>query len=185
MAQLFLWKKTPPNSGSFWVLRLFNICARIFYAPNAIILLVYIPDKIKMSFSCTDDFFVKIAIFCKTIAGPLSEVKRHWMVNWLKLLNQLDVIPKPLYKIRLNNVTEMFSCWERRWVDFDVASRPVSATAAIFSDVCTVFVFGLSVRMPISFTFSQHNEHTELTVLLFFQNRNLRTHSAALPRFSK
>ena len=37
-------------------------------------------------------FFAKIGIFCKSIAGPLSEAKTHWMVNWLQLLNQLNFV---------------------------------------------------------------------------------------------
>ena len=49
------------------------------------------------------------------------------------------------------------------------AARPLSATAALYSDVRTFF--GLSMRMPVSFTFSQDNEHTEVTVLLFFKNQ--------------
>ena len=62
-----------PNSESFWVHRLFYVCVRVFCAPNATILLVYITAKIKMSFICKDDFFfAKIGIFCKSIAGPYS-----------------------------------------------------------------------------------------------------------------
>ena len=39
-----------PNSESFWVRWLFNVYVRVFCAPNATMLLVYIPAKIKMSF---------------------------------------------------------------------------------------------------------------------------------------
>ena len=35
--------KSAANSDSFWVRRLFNVCVRVFCAPNATILLVYIP----------------------------------------------------------------------------------------------------------------------------------------------
>ena len=49
--------KSPPNSVSFWVRRLFKVCVRVFCAPNATILLLYIPAKIKMSFIWKDDFF--------------------------------------------------------------------------------------------------------------------------------
>ena len=71
--------KSAPNSDSFWVRRLFNVCMRVFSTPNATILLVYIPAKIKMSFIWKDDlffffFFAKISIFCKSIAGPLPSV---------------------------------------------------------------------------------------------------------------
>ena len=51
------WLKSAPNSDSFWVRRLFNVCVRVFRAPNAIILIVHIPAKIKMSFIWKDDFF--------------------------------------------------------------------------------------------------------------------------------
>ena len=52
--------KSSPNRDSFWVHRLFNVCRWVFCAPNATILLVYIPAKIKMSFIWKDDFFAKI-----------------------------------------------------------------------------------------------------------------------------
>ena len=42
--------KSSPNSDSIWVRRLFNVCMRVFCAPNATILRVYIPANIKMSF---------------------------------------------------------------------------------------------------------------------------------------
>ena len=71
-------------------------------------------------------------------------------------------------------ISEMIYCWERRWIDIDGASNTLSPTAARFSGARTVFGFsrfGLSMRMPVSFTFfSQDNEHTEPKVLLFFQN---------------
>ena len=50
--------KSAPNSDSFWVHRLFNVCVRIFCTPNATILLVYIAAKIKMRFILKDDFFL-------------------------------------------------------------------------------------------------------------------------------
>ena len=45
----------------------------IFCAPNAIILLVYIPAKIKMRFIWKHNFFSKIGIFCKSISGNISQ----------------------------------------------------------------------------------------------------------------
>ena len=53
--------KSAPNSDSFWVRRVFNVCMRVFCALNAIILLVYTPAKIKMSCIWKDDYFAKIA----------------------------------------------------------------------------------------------------------------------------
>ena len=67
----------------------------------------------------------------------------------------------------------MFHCWERRWIDVDGVSHTLSATAAIIAGVSTVFGFsrfGLSMRMPVSYTFSRENEQTVLKVLLFFKN---------------
>ena len=72
--------------------------------------------------------------------------------NW----NLYGVIPRSLRKIHLNDVSGMFKCWEWRWIDVDGASHTLSATAAIFPGVRTVFgflLFGLAMRMPVSFTF--------------------------------
>ena len=63
--------KSAPNSDSFWVRRLFNVCVRVFCAPNATILLVYIPGNIKINFIWKDDFLPK------SITDPLSEAKTH------------------------------------------------------------------------------------------------------------
>ena len=91
-----------------------------------------------------------------------------------------------LCEIRLNGASEMFDCWEQWWIDVDGASHTLSATAAIFSGIRTVFGlsrFGLSMRMTVSFTFfSQDNEYTELTggSLLPKSVRNFTTHSVAI-----
>ena len=83
--------KSAPNSDSFWVRRLFNIYVQVFCAPNATILLVYLPAKIKMSFIWKDDLFAKISIFCKSIAGPLPSVVQaytqpYWFGGRIKLI---------------------------------------------------------------------------------------------------
>ena len=57
MANYASGPKSAPNSDSFWVRRLFNVCVLVFCTPNATILLVYIPAKIKMSFVWKNDFF--------------------------------------------------------------------------------------------------------------------------------
>ena len=49
--------KSAPNSDSFWVRRLLNVCVQFFCASNATIMLVYIPAKIKMSSIWKDDLF--------------------------------------------------------------------------------------------------------------------------------
>ena len=61
MAQLCRWTKIHTKQWFVWVRRLFNVCVRVFRAPNATILFVYIAAKIKMSFVRKDDFvFAKI-----------------------------------------------------------------------------------------------------------------------------
>ena len=50
--------KSARNSESFWVRRLFNVCVRVFCAPNATILFIYIPDKIKWASSEKMIFFL-------------------------------------------------------------------------------------------------------------------------------
>ena len=106
--------KSAPNSDSFWVRWLFKVCVRVFCAPNATILIVYIPAKIKMSFIWKDDcFLVKIGIFCKSIAGQKLigwSIGFKFWTNW----TLHAVITRSLCKIRLIDVSEMFNCWERR-----------------------------------------------------------------------
>ena len=74
----------------------------------------------------------------------------NYWTNW----TSYDIIPMSLCKIHFNDVSEMFSCWEQRWIDVDGASHTLSVTAVIFSGVRTVFGFsrfGLSMRMRIRF----------------------------------
>ena len=105
----FLWtkKKWPnyvaPNSDSFWVRRLFNVCVRVFCAPNATIL----PAKIKMSFIWKNDFFffAKIGIFCKLIAGPLSEALFKRIHN--HKLNSRNLKITDIYFLCLYRVRQM------------------------------------------------------------------------------
>ena len=80
--------KSAPNSDLFWVRLLFNICVRIFCAPNEKILLVYIAAKIKMSFNRKYDFFLsKSASFqrCSSVyhIQPTIFVRRKDKTNYL------------------------------------------------------------------------------------------------------
>ena len=77
--------KSGPNSDSFWVRPLFNVCVRQFC------LLTY-PPRSKWASSEKIISFAKIVIFCKSIANPLSKTKTHCMFNWLQLLNQLNFV---------------------------------------------------------------------------------------------
>ena len=63
--------KSEPNSDSFWVRRLCNVCMQVFSAPNAqFCLFTYMP-RLKWASFLNMIFFVRIGIFCKSIAGPL------------------------------------------------------------------------------------------------------------------
>ena len=73
MAQLCLWTKSGPQMRQFCM---FTYPPRSIWASS---------EKIMF-------FFGKIAIFCKSIAGPVSEAKTHWMANWLQLLHQLNFV---------------------------------------------------------------------------------------------
>ena len=53
-------------------------------------------------------FFAKIVIFYESIAVPFSEVKTHWIVNWLHLLNQLDSVWR-YAKVFMQNFVSMMS----------------------------------------------------------------------------
>ena len=169
--------KSAPNRDSFWMRRFSNVCIQVFCAPNAAILLVYIPAKIKMSFFWKDDFLPKLASSVGWSQACIGKRKCiEWSIDFNSWINctLYGVIPRSLCKIHLNDVSEMFNCWEQWWIEVDGASRTLSATTAIFWDICTVFgfsLFGLSMRIQVSFTFfPKDNEYKELTVLLFFQN---------------
>ena len=104
-------------------------------------------------------FLPKSASSVRRSQGHLAKRNRiGWSIGFNSWTNWTfyGVIPSSLSKIHLNDVSEIVNCWERRWIDVDGASHTLSATAAIFSGVCTVFGlsrFGLSMRMPVSFTF--------------------------------
>ena len=183
--------KSAPNRDSFWVRRLLNVCVLIFCAPNATILLVYIAAKINMSFIWKDDFF-----FVSKSASSVSLSQAHlakrkhigWSIGFNAWTNWTlyGVIPRFLCKIRVSDVSERFNYWERRWIDVDVALHRLSATAAIFSGVRTVFGFSrcsLSMRMPVSFTF--FHKMTNIWSWWCFSPSKIRTqfslNSATLP----
>ena len=142
---------------SFWVRRLFKVCVRVFCAPNATILLVYISAKIKVKASSekTIFFLATIGIFCKSIAGPLSVAKTHWTVNWLQLLNQLHFVwlytkvfmqnssQWCLRNVQLLRIT-VSCCWRRFTHSFCHSSSILG---------CMQCFWLFTMRMPVSFTF--------------------------------
>ena len=71
--------KSAPNSDSFFERLLFNICVRVFCAPNATILLVYIPAKIKISFIWKDYFFLSksSSFVCRSQVHLAKRIHNH------------------------------------------------------------------------------------------------------------
>ena len=122
-------------------------------------------------------FFARIDIFWKSIAIPLSEAKTHWMVNFLHLQNRLGfewchtkVFMQNSSQWCLRNIqllrTTVNWCWWRFTYTFWHNSNILGCTHCLW-----LFSFGLSIGMPIFSLFShKDNVHTELTMLLFFQN---------------
>ena len=118
------------------------------------------PPRSKWASSKTMIFFLpKSASFVNRSQDHLAKRKRiGWSIGFKSWTNWTlyGVMPRSLCKIHLNDVSEMFNCWERRKIDVDGASYTLSVTAAIFSGVRTVFGFsrvGLSMRMPVTFIF--------------------------------
>ena len=151
--------KSAPNIYSFWV-PAFQCMRAGFSVPQMLqISLVYIPAQIKMSFIWKDDFLSKSAFYASQSQAHLAKQKRIvWSIDFNSWGNCTlhGIIPRYLCQIPLNYVSEIFICWERRWIDVDGASRILSVTAAIFSGVRTDFGFsrfGLSMSVPVSFTF--------------------------------
>ena len=76
--------KSAPNSESFWVCQLFNVCVRVFCAPNARVLLVYIPVNNKMSFIWKNDFF-----FLPKSASSVSRSQAHFPALFKRIHNHI------------------------------------------------------------------------------------------------
>ena len=115
-------------------------------------------------------FFVKIDIFCKLIAGALSEAKTHWMVGWLQLPNQLNFVwrhAKFVYmmspRTSMNGDDLMLMALYTNFLQQQQYSR-VYALFLTFHALVYLWV------CQFISLFSQDNEHTEQTILLFFQN---------------
>ena len=81
----------------------------------------HIPAKIKMSFFWKDDFFfffAKIGIFCKSVAGPLNEMKTHWM-DWICVCSVfVSYVAIFLFLISIYKAAYESTYFE--WYEFDV-----------------------------------------------------------------
>ena len=98
-------------------------------------------------------FFAKIGIFCKSIAGPLSEAKTHWVVNWLHLLKQLNFVSR--HTIQLLRTT--------------VSGGTFCHSSNILGCMHCFWLFTLWFIDEDQTVLSLFS-HTALTVLLFVQN---------------
>ena len=124
-----------------------------------------------MSFICKDDIFCKIGISCKSIVGPISEAKTPWMVNRLQLLNQLNFVWRH---------TKVFMQNSSQWIDGELILMALHThflpqqqyfrVYALFLGFHDEFIDEDASFLHFLSFFSQDNEHTELTVLLFFRN---------------
>ena len=160
MAQLWFWTKIRTKEWLVLGASTFQCMRAGFLCPKCVNIacLNTLQDQ--------NELHLKRYFFLPKSASSISRSQAHlakrkriaWSIGFNSWTNWTlcDVIPRSLCKIRLNDVSEMFNCWERRWIDVDSASHTLFATATIFSDVRTVFSFtrfGLSMRMPVSFTY--------------------------------
>ena len=85
--------------------------------------------------------------FLPKSASSVSQSQAHLAKRKCNGFNSLTnwtlygLIPRSLCKIRSNYISAMFNCWELRRIDVQGASHTLSATAATFSGVRTVFDF--------------------------------------------
>ena len=120
-------------------------------------------------------FFVEIGIFCKSIAGPLSEAETHWIVKWLQLRNQLNFVWRHTKVFMQNssqwclrNVqllrTTMNWCW---WL----FTHTFCHSSNIFGCIhCFTLWFIDEDASFFHFFHKITNIRSTLTVLLFFKN---------------
>ena len=176
--------------------RLFKVCVRVFCARNAAILLVYILAKIKMNFIWKDDLYSKIGTFCKSLAGPLSEAKTHWMVGQLTttpepiglcMASYQDLYAKyasiisPAYQLLWTTVN--WWCWWRFTHTFCYSSNIFGAYTLFLAFHTLVYRWGCQF-LSLFFT-RQRTYGDDGASLLKKSACNFRTHPAILPWFSK
>ena len=153
MVQLYLWTKIPTKQWLVFGASAFQ-CMRVgFLCPkcNNFACLHTRQDQNELHLKRIF-FFAKIGIFCKSIEGPLSESKTHWMstgFNYWTNWTLYGVISRSLCKIRLRNVqllrTTVNWCWCRFTHTFCHSSK--------IPGCMYCFWLSRSMRMPVSFTF--------------------------------
>ena len=101
--------------------RLFNVCVRIFCAPNATILLVYLPAEIKMSFIWKDGFFLpksasSVSRSLAHLAKQSSSVYTTIFVRWKNKTNYLCQIS---YELSVT-IHEISTSWRKKNVKWRI-----------------------------------------------------------------
>ena len=154
-------------------------CVLVFCTINATILLLYIPAKITISIRKDDQnkLHLKRWFFLQKSASSVSWSQPHlakrkcigWSIGFNSWTNWTlyVVIPRSLCKIHLNDIFEMFNCWERQWIDVDVrfmhicchSSNILGCTHCFW--LFTLWLIGEDASFFFSF-FTQDNEHTEV-----------------------
>ena len=120
--------------------------------------------------------FAKIGIFCKSIAGPLSETITHWMVQELKPIELCIASYQGCYAKLVSMMSPKCSIVE---TDSELILMALHTHLLPSVNIlgCALFLtfHALVYRWGCQFLslFSQDNEHTELTLLLFFQNPSI------------
>ena len=142
MVQLYYWTKIRTRQ---WL-----VCVRVFCGPNATILLVYMPAKIKINIIWKYDFFAKIGTFCKSIAGPLSEA-------------YTSVYTTITIAIDCNGLSLVIL--EKKWPNY--ASGPKSALNSDLFLVhrLSIFACGFSVPQTQQFSLSTYPANIEMSFI--------------------
>ena len=155
---------------------------QVFCAPNATICLFTYPPRSKWA-SPEKMIFFKVCIFCKSIAGPLSAAKTHWMVNWLQLLNELNFVWRH---------TEIFMHNSSQWCPRNVQLLRTTVNWCWYSRVYALFLTFHAFVLDDNPSFFYYFFFHKITKYgadgaSFFPKSvsNFRTHSATLPWFSK
>ena len=138
----------------------FSIYACGFFVPQKQQFCLFThPSRLKWASSKEMIFLPKSA---SSVSRSQADLAKRKHIGWSIIFNSWNnwtfygVIPRSLCKIGLNDVSEMFNCWERWWSDVDSASHTFSATHILTHILWCTQGFsrlGLSMRMPVSFTF--------------------------------
>ena len=121
--------------------------------------------------SCTSPKASRILSFKASIVSGLLvfgvTAKTHWMVNWLQILNQSNLVWRYAFRFNVKLLRKTWNwCWWRFTHSFCHNSNILGCTHCHW----LLTLWFIDEDASFFHFFSQDNEHTELTVLLFLQN---------------